>query len=130
MIEAEDTLPDWAWTEEELTQMAKDNLVFPKYYEEPTHIVFYHLYKDGIKTGLVLITIAKSIIDTQNAIDRFWKEADITCIVGEYNEESVLNQEKCEALYRVLDKFRYKGKMQLLGSDKVYKYESWMGNLI
>lgn len=130
MMENEDMLPEWAWTDEELTQMAKNNLVFPKYYEEPTHIVFYHLYKDGVKTGLVLITIAKYIVDTQKAIDRFWKEAGITCIVGEHSDESVLNQEKCEALYRVLHKYKYEGKMQLLGSDKVYAYEPWMGNLI
>lgn len=130
MIEAEDRLQDGFWTESELDQMALDSLVLPKYSEEPTHIVFYHLLKDGVKTGLVLIACVKSVIDGQDSIDRFWCPHGITAIVGEYNEESVLNQTKCEALYMLLNKYKYKGKLELPGSDKVYKYEAWMGNLV
>lgn len=130
MVEETDRLSDDFWTEEELTQMALDSIELDKYSEEPTHIVFYHLYKDGKKTGLVLISAVYSVIDGQNAIDKLWAEAGITAIVGEYSEESVLNQVKLEAIYLVLQKYKYKGKNKLPGAEKVFEYQEWLGNLI
>jgi hypothetical protein len=130
MIEHEDRLPDWAWSEEELDKMALDSLLPEKYTEEPTNIVFYHLLKDGERTGLVLIAAVKSVIDGQDAIDRLWVEAGITSIVGECSDESPLNQVKEDALHMVLQKYRYKGKLNLPGSKKVFIYNNWMARLI
>ena len=76
------------------------------------------------------MTALESVIDGQEAIDTLWKEAGITAIVGEYSEESVLNKCKVEAIYQVLEKYAYVGKLKLPGADKVFKYESWMGNLV
>ena len=70
MIEQEDRLPDAFWSQEELWQMAIDVLEPDRYSEEPMHIVLYHLYKNGVDTGLVLITAVQSVLDGQNAIDR------------------------------------------------------------
>lgn len=130
MIEAEDMLCDEFWTENELKQMAVSQLEVDRFSEEPTNICFYHLFKDGNKTGLVMIVAVKSVIDGQNAVDKLWSDAGITAIVGEYNEESLLNKQRTEALYLLLNKYKYEGKLKLPGSDKVYKYETWMGNLI
>lgn len=130
MIEPTDRLNDSFWTENELYQMAVDAIELDRYAEEQTHIVFYHLLKDGVKTGLVLILAVRSIIDGQEAIDKLWKELGITAIVGEYNDESYINKQKVEAIYLLLNKYKYVGKLKLHGSEKVFKYEQWMGKLI
>ena len=130
MIEATDRLNDSFWTENELHQMAIDAIELDNYVEEQTHIVFYHLLKSGIQTGLVMILAVKSVIDGQEAIDKLWKEAEITSIVGEYNDESYINKQKVEAIYLLLNKYKYVGKLKLPGSEKVFKYEQWMGKLI
>ena len=130
MIEATDRLNDSFWTENELHQMAVDAIELDRYTEEQTHIVFYHLLKDGVKTGLVMILAVKSVIDGQEAIDKLWKDLGITSIVGEYNDESYINKQKVEAIYLLLNKYKYVGKLKLPGSENVFKYEQWMGKLI
>lgn len=130
MIEQDDRLPDVFWSQEELRQMAVAILEPDRYSEEPRHIVLYHLYKSGVDTGLVLITAVQSVLDGQNAIDKLWTEVGITAIVGEYSEESVLSQVRLEAMYLLLQKYRYEGKLKLVGHDKVFKYQQWFPNLI
>lgn len=130
MIEQEDRLPDAFWSEAELTQMAIDVLEPDRYSEESRHIVLYHLYKNGVDTGLVLITAVESVLDGQDAIDRLWAEVGITAIVGEYSDESMLSQVRLEAMHLLLQKYRYKGKIALPGSKKVFVYEDWMTKLI
>lgn len=131
MIERdEDRLADWAYNDEEMRDMAVDNLETAKYCEDPTNIVFYHLLKDGAQTGLVLIAAVKSVIDGQEAIDRLWAEVGITSIVGECTEESYLNQVKVEAIHMVLQKYKYVGKIKLPGADKVFMYQNWMAKII
>ena len=130
MIEATDRLNDSFWTQDELHEMAVDAIEPDKYLEEQTHIVFYHLLKDGVQTGLVMILAVKSVIDGQEAIDRLWSDVGITAIVGEYNEESYTNKQKVEALYLLLHKYKYVGKIKLPGSNNVFKYEEFMAKLI
>lgn len=130
MIEQEDRLPDAFWSQEELRQMAVDVLEPDRYSEESRHIVLYHLYKNGVDTGLVLIAAVESVLDGQDAINRLWVEVGITAIVGEYSEESVLSQVRLEAMYLLLQKYRYEGKLKLPGYNKVFKYQQWFPNLI
>ena len=130
MIERTDELPEAFWTENELNQMAIDAIEIDRFVEEPTNLVFYHLFKNNANTGLVIILAVKSVLDGQEAIDRFWAPFGLTSIVGEYNDESYLNKQRAEALYLLLSKYKYEGKQKLPCSDKVYKYEPWMGKLI
>ena len=130
MIEQDDRLPDAFWSETELRQMAIAVLEPDRYSEEPRHIVLYHLYKNGTDTGLVLIAAVASVLDGQNAIDKLWAEVGITAIVGEYSDESVLNQVRVEAIHLLLQKYRYEGKLKLVGHDKVFKYQQWFPCLI
>lgn len=130
MIEQDDRLPDAFWSQQELRQMAIDVLEPDRYSEESRHIVLYHLYKNGVDTGLVLITAVESVLDGQNAIDRLWAEVGITAIVGEYSDESVLNHVRVEAIYLLLQGYRYEGKVKLVGHQKVFKYCEWFAHLI
>ena len=130
MYDSIDNLPPEFWSETELRQMAVNVLEPNRHSEEPTHIVLYHLYKNGADTGLVLITAVRSVRDGQDAIDRLWAEVGINTVIGEYNEESVLNQIKVEALYLLLQKYKYEGKVKLVGHQKVFKYQEWFVHLI
>jgi hypothetical protein len=78
----------------------------------------------------VLIAAVASVLDGQNAIDKLWAEVGITAIVGEYSDESILNQVRVEAMYLLRQKYRYEGKLKLVGHDKVFKYQQWFPNLI
>lgn len=130
MIEQDDRLPDAFWSQQELRQMAIDVLEPDRYSEESRHIVLYHLYKNGVDTGLVLITAVESVLDGQDAINRLWAEVGITAIVGEYSDESMLSQVRLEAMYLLLQKYRYEGKLKLPGYNKVFKYQQWFPYLI
>lgn len=130
MIEQEDRLPDAFWNEQELRQMAIAVLEPDKYSEEPTNIVLYHLQKDGADTGLVMIAAVTSVIDGQDAINTLWADVGITALVGEYSEESPLSQVKVEAMYMLLQKYKYTGRTKLPGHGKVFKYREWFVNLI
>ena len=130
MYDSIDNLPPEFWTENELDQMALESIEVDKYAEQKTNIVFLHLFKDLTRTGLVMILAVQSVMDAQEAVDRLWAGTGITAVVGEYSEESYLNQQKVEALYLVLHKYKYAGKQKLPGSDNVYKYEPWMEKLI
>ena len=130
MIESVDRLPDEFWSQEELRQMAAAVLEPNRYSEEPRHIVLYHLYKSGVDTGLVLIAAVQSILDGQNAINKLWAEVGITAIVGEYSDESVLSQVRLDAMHMLLQKYKYEGKVKLVGHQKVFKYQEWFVHLI
>lgn len=130
MIEQEDRLPDAFWSQEELRQMAVAVLEPNRYSEEPAHIVLYHLYKNGTDTGLVLITVVESVLDGQDAINLLWAEVGITAVVGEYSDESVMSHIKADAMYMLLQKYKYVGKLKLVGYNKVFRYQEWFANLV
>ena len=130
MMEQEDRLPDAFWSEQELRQMAIDILEHSRFSKEPTSIVLYKLHKDGKDTGLVLIAAVESVLDGQYAINRLWAEVGITAKLGEFTDESPLNQIRVEAMHLLLQKYRYIGKNKLPGHDKVYKYCSWFDQLV
>ena len=130
MIEQEDRLPDAFWSDKELHQMAVAVLEIDRHSEEPTNVVLYRLHKGGIDTGLVLIAAVKSVIDGQDAINRLWAEVGITAELGKFSDESPLSQVRVEAMYLLLQKYRYIGKNKLPGHDKVYKYCSWFDKLV
>ena len=130
MIEQEDRLPDAFWSQEELRQMAVAVLEPNRYSEEPRHIVLYHLYKNGTDTGLVLITVVESVLDGQDAINMLWADVEITAVVGEYSDESTMSHVKVDAMYMVLQKYKYVGKLKLVGHHKVFKYQEWFNNLV
>ena len=130
MIEQDDRLPDAFWSETELRQMAIAVLEPNRYSEEPAHIVLYHLYKNGTDTGLVLITVVESVLDGQDAINLLWAEVGITAVVGEYSDESVMSHIKADAMYMLLQKYKYVGKLKLVGYNKVFRYQEWFANLV
>lgn len=125
-----DRLGDDFHTAEELHEMKVKLLDPPKYNKEPVNICVYHLWKDGKDTGLAMIVAVESVVDGQEAIDALWGEVGISTMIGEYSDTSVLNWGKVEALYVVLEKYWYEGSVKLPGSDKVFKWSSWMGYII
>jgi hypothetical protein len=130
MIEEEDRLPDWAYMDEELDAFAKKVLEGLRF-GESGHLVLYHLYKNGEKTNIVMLLSVKSVLDGMGAINRLWASHNIHAEVGEYCEiESNLVGYKLNALEIVLDKFKYEGKIELPGSNKLYKYNKWFDVLI
>ena len=130
MMEKLDRLPDEFWSKNEMHQMVVAILEPNRHSEEPAHIVLYHLYKNGVDTGLVLITVVESVLDGQDAINLLWAEVGITAVVGEYSDESVMSHIKADAMYMLLQKYKYIGRTKLPGHGKVFKYSEWLVNLI
>lgn len=130
MMEKLDRLPDEFWSKDEMFQMVVDILEPNRFSQEPAHIVLYHLYKNGTDTGLVLITVVESVLDGQDAINMLWADVGITAVVGEYSDESTMSHVKVDAMYMVLQKYKYVGKLKLVGHHKVFKYQEWFNNLV
>ena len=130
LFENTDDLPESFWSEEELDQKAEDVLSLDKYSTESTHLVLYHLYKEGVNTGLIMLICVESVMDGQDAINRLWSGLDVSAIVGEFSDESPLSQMKLNAIDLILHKHLYKNQTNLPGSDKVFNYEPWMSKLV
>jgi hypothetical protein len=130
MVTKVDRLPDWAHTKEELNQLAKLVIEPIRYDTTSKHICWYHLYKDGISTGKAMLLAVESIVDGRDAINQVCANIGLTAQIGEYGKESPLNGIRAQALYMVLDKYQYIGKLEFIGSNKVYTYENWMSKLV
>lgn len=125
-----DRLPDWAFTDEELDNMARDLLTSRKL-DGSNHLAIYHLYKNGKNTGIVMILAVDSISDGLHAINRLWGAHDMYAEIGEFTEdESPTASYRLRSIEEVLEKFRYEGKVHCPGSDKLYKYKNWFPELL
>ena len=130
MVEELDRLPDWAYTDSELDTMAED-VVNKDDLAMPGHITLYHMYKDGVNTGIVMLLAVDSVSDGLHAINRLWGEHGMYAEVGEFNEkEDYAVMYKLKALELVLNKYKYNGKIVCAGSDKLYRYQKWFDELI
>lgn len=130
MIEEIDRLPDWAYTEDELDEMAED-ILENRNLQLSGYLVLYKMYKDGVDTGIVMLLAVESISDGLHAINRLWGQYGMYVEIEEFSEDednSVMY--KLNALSIVLDKYRYIGKIKCAGSNKLYRYNSWMQNLL
>ena len=126
-----DRLPDDFWTENELAEMA-DLVINPSRTDcTNKHLCWYHLLNsDGEYTGKAMLLAVESIVDGQDAVNNAVANIGLTCAIGEYGDESVLNGVKVEAIYRALDKHQYIGKAKFNGCDKVFNYANWMVNIL
>lgn len=126
----DERLPDWAFTEEELDEMAI-NLLTEQNLTMPGHLVIYSLHKDGENTGIVMLLATQCISDTLHAITRMWAPYNMHAEVEGFTEEKdPAAAYKLNALQLVLDKYRYRGKIHCAGSDKLYRYKGWFKELI
>lgn len=130
MVDEIDKLPDWAYTESELDQMAEDILENINL-QLSGHLVMYKMYKDGVGTGVVMLLAVESISDGLHAINRLWGQYGMHAEIGEFTEdEDNAMMYRLNALEIVLDKYRYVGKIKCAGSNKLYRYNRWMNNLL
>ena len=126
-----DRLGNDFWTENELAEMA-DLVINPNRTDcTKKHLCWNHLLNsDGEYTGKAMLLAVESIVDGQDAVNNAVANIGLTCAIGEYGDESVLNGVKVEAIYRVLDKHQYIGKAKFNGCDKVFNYANWMANIL
>lgn len=130
MVVGIDRLPDWAYTDEELDNMAIE-LLENRSLSGAKHIAIYHLQKDGVDTGITMILAVESISDGLHAINRIWGPYNMSAEVGEFTEiESQCAGHRLRALEIVLDKFKYEGRIRCPGSDKLYRYQKWFSEII
>ena len=129
MINQIDRLPDWAFTGDELEQMAVDVINPSRYDKTSKHICWYQLYKDGVYTGKAMLLAVESVVDGWEAINKVVADVGLEAQIGWYGDESVHNQTKVEMIYQVLEKWNYVGQAKFTGSDKIFSYEEWMAKL-
>jgi hypothetical protein len=130
MVEEIDRLPEWAFTPNELDEMAIEILECENL-SMSGHLVMYPMYKDGKDTGIVMLLAVESISDGLHAINRMWSEYDMYADIGEFIEEEDLTVVyRLKALELVLSKYTYKGKIRCAGSNRLYRYQKWFDKLL
>lgn len=129
MIEAVDRLPDWAFTEAELEQLAESVINPSRYDKTSKHICWYHLYKDGVYTGKAMLLAVESVVDGWEAINKVVANVGLEAQIGWYGDESVHNQAKVDMLYQILEKWNYIGSAKFTGCDKIFDYKEWFAEL-
>ena len=125
-----DRLPDAFWTEQELQQMAEAMIVPSRYDTTAKTICWYQLYKDGAYTGKAMVLAVDGVVDGLEAVNKVVQTVGLTAQIGEYGKESVLNNQKIQAIYLVLEPYQYASKARFVGADCVFSYESWMAKLV
>lgn len=130
MCEDPNRLPDWAFTEDELDNMAKD-LLEPASITGKKHLVIYHIYKDSVDTGIAMLLATESISDGLHAINRIWSGLGLYAEIGEFTEDaSETSEYRLKSIEIVLDKFKYIPKVKLTGWNKMYIYKKWYKELL
>ena len=130
MYEENDRLPDWAFTEIELDEMAEKVLESTDL-KMVGHLVMYHMYKDEVNTGVVMLLAVDSISDGLHAINRYWGQHGMYAEIGEFIEkEDPAVMYRLKALEIALDKFKYEGKIKCPGNGKLYRYKKWFDELL
>lgn len=130
MIEEIDRLPDWAYTEEELDNLAIE-LIEPSSKDGEKHVALYEMYKDGKSTGIVMLLATESISDGLHAINRIWGGLGLYAEIWEFNEKA--NKRACdkvEDLLNGLENIKYKPKKRLVGWNKMLQKREWLKELI
>ena len=125
-----DRLPEWAFTPNELDEMAIEILECENL-GMSGHLVMYPIYKSGKDTGIVMLLAVESISDGLHAINRIWGQYDMHAEIGEFiEEEDPTVIYRLRALELVLHKFQYKGKIRCTGSNRLYRYQKWFDKLL
>ena len=126
----EDMLPEWAYTESELDEIARD-VIEPITMCGKKHIAIYNMYKDSKYTGIVMILAVASISDGVHAINRMWSGAGLYAEAAEFTEEATEgNAYKIKHIELVLDKHKYIPKIKNIGWNKMYIGKTWYKELI
>ena len=129
-------LGDWYYTDNELAAMDAellDGSRVGRYDAEPIKesvVVFRIVSKNG-DTGKIWIGKTPDVILTMNALNRVWLETGLKFVIGKIGKPTYGADRLVEAIRVVLLPWKYETKFpELVGSDSVYRYEEWMGNLI
>ena len=128
-------LGDWYYTENELAAMDAELLDgrMGRYDTEPTKesvCIFRIVSKNG-DTGKVWIGRTPDVILTMNALNRVWSETGLKFVIGKVGKPTYGADKLVEAIKIVLLPWKYETKFAtVVGSDSVYRYEEWIGNLI
>jgi len=130
MVEEIDRLPEWAYTEEELDNLAIE-LIEPSNKEGEKHVAMYEMYKDDKGTGIVMMLATESISDGLHAINRIWGELGLYAEIWEFNEEPTKRAcDKVEDLLNGLENIKYTPKKRLAGCKNMLQKREWLKELI
>jgi len=119
----EQLLPDWAYTDEELHNIAKEKLVYDWSKIDTTlkDIVAMRLISKNGDTGKCMLVWTDSSVLTSKYIDRLWSDVGVTSLQGETVTD--ISQSEYEGLLKYLARYKYTPKYDLPGSELVYEYD-------
>ena len=128
-------LGDWYYTDNELAAMDAEllNSRAGRYDAEPTKesVVIFRIVSKNGDTGKVWIGRTPDVILTMNALNRVWAETGLKFVISKVGKPTYGAYRLVEAIKIVLLPWKYETKFAtVVGSDSVYSYEEWMGNLI
>lgn len=128
-------LSDWYYTDNELVAMDTELLDdrVGRYDAEPTKdsVVIFRIVSKNGDTGKVWIGRTPDVILTMNALNRVWSDTGLKFVIGKVGKPTYGADRLVESVKIVLLPWKYETKFAtIVGSDSVYRYEEWMGNLI
>lgn len=129
-----DRLGDIFLTDSEIAEFDKELLANSSRYstDEPVKktICAYEFWtKDG-NTKIVTILAAEDAESTGEALERDWSETKMSPILGNMGTEQWNAEARLEALYIVLDKYRFTTELQTQTSNRLFRWKSWMKELL
>lgn len=128
-------LGDWFYTENELAKMDMELLgdSVGRFNDEPTRelvCVLRIVGKNG-DTGKVWIGRTPDVVLTMNVLNRVWLDTGLKFILLKVGKPTYGVSELVRSIRIVLSPWSYETKYpNVIGSNCVYRYEDWMGNLV
>lgn len=123
-------LPDWAYTEAELVRMDDIELAHKASWLGVVEcsIVWYKIYSSNGFTGKCILLGVNDIVEVCSILNHRWAGSGLKMIIG---DSCIGTNLKLEALYTVLEKYRYNTKYPELDcADRVYSWQEWMKEII
>lgn len=128
-----DRLPDSMLLDKEVIEHDEKVLEYNRYSkEDPIKkcICAYPMYVDGSDTKIVVIVNTDNMDIMHKALCRDWSDTKATIALPHMGELEWSNDEKLNALYVVLEKYRFHSNKKTKTSDRLYKWKNWMINLL
>jgi len=129
-----DRLNDDFWTEDENTMHYNkllQHVVTLDY--EPRVIASYELIvrETGVYTGKILLIAVDDVVGMMGVINMLWADSKLMVKLGENGIETIHWQQQLNAMYVVLDKWKYTpAGFNELGCDRLYNNNEIIKGLI
>ena len=126
-------LPDNFYTSNEIVLLDRellDSHVYSTDKPVQKNICVYEFWVAKGNTNVVTILATEDPTSTEEALCRDWAHTKLTPVLSQISDLEWNTDTKLQAIYTVLNKHKYATDIKAQTSDRLFKWQSWMRNIL